>query len=88
MWLAALFLRRMSCCLCCCLQEQLNTFNSFVRNTVNSLNQQCGAFNCLNLTSVAPSDRNAMANDNCVSDYALHNHRCRIDAIAGQAVSR
>jgi hypothetical protein len=53
-------------------QEQLNTFNAFMNNAISTLNNQCGMLNCLNVTSMAPSGRNAAVNDNCVSRGGGH----------------
>ncbi len=56
-------------------QQQLNTFNAFIDNTITTLSNQCGALNCLNATNLAPSSRNAATNDNCVSVIMLCMHQ-------------
>ncbi len=48
-------------------QKDLDKFNAFIDNTVASLTNECGALNCLNVTNLPPSQRNAAVNNNCVS---------------------
>lgn len=51
------------------LQTELGKFDQLVGNTISQLNTYCGALNCLNVTSMPPSQRNAAVNDNCVTAY-------------------
>jgi hypothetical protein len=48
-------------------QTQLNTFNAFMNNAISTLNEHCGALNCLNASMIAPSKRNDVTGTNCVS---------------------
>lgn len=48
-------------------QDQLNTFNANIKNAISQLQDSCGTLNCLNMTDVVPSQRNARAGTNCVS---------------------
>jgi hypothetical protein len=60
---------------CLPLQGQLDKFNAFIDNTVAGFRSYCGAFNCLNASSVPPSQRNALGN-NCVSAAHGPGHTC------------
>ncbi len=64
-------------------QTQLNTFNAFIDNTITTLTNKCGALNCLNTSDLAPSQRNAAVNNNCVSGTAHFLLQCHAAGLHG-----